>query len=309
MGKRKKFIDKRSAVTFHLVHRSQHDPLVVDESAPSRVLAEVPHKLGRKDAESVQKRKEEERKYGIYFDDDYDYLQHLKSADDFSAELEPVERFRVERPYGKKGGRTLNLPSSVFESSVEEKVGVLNKAAPITGPRLDVDPDIAAALDDDFDFEDPENQLEDDFVAMANAEGEGDEDEDGDESDDDEVEDFDHLETGSKVLTNYSMTSSVIRRNAGLKLIDAQFDSIVEGEYDDAEIGALDDETIDGKMNPNSDMLLRMAREFQAARKSEKLPAYVVDGDAVESSDEEEMVELVREKTDTFDCQSILSTR
>jgi hypothetical protein len=105
------------------------------------------------------------------------------------------------------------------------------------------------------------------------------------------------------------MTSSVIRRNAGLKLIDAQFDSIVEGEYDDAEIGALDDETIDGKMNPNSDMLLRMAREFQAARKSEKLPAYVVDGDAVESSDEEEMVELVREKTDTFDCQSILSTR
>lgn len=26
------------------------------------------------------KRKEEEKKYGIYFDDDYDYLQHLRET-------------------------------------------------------------------------------------------------------------------------------------------------------------------------------------------------------------------------------------
>ena len=38
------------------------------------------------------------------------------------------------------------------------------------GPQLDWDPDIVAALDDDFDHEDPENCLEDDFVAIANAE-------------------------------------------------------------------------------------------------------------------------------------------
>lgn len=36
------------------------------------------------------------------------------------------------------------------------------------GPRLDFDPDIVAALDDDFDFENPENILEDDFVLQAN---------------------------------------------------------------------------------------------------------------------------------------------
>lgn len=35
---KKKFIDKKKAVTFHLVHRSQHDPLFVDESAPQHVL-------------------------------------------------------------------------------------------------------------------------------------------------------------------------------------------------------------------------------------------------------------------------------
>ena len=39
------------------------------------------------------------------------------------------------------------------------------------GPRPDLDPDIVAALDDDFDFDNPENELEDDFVTMANAGG------------------------------------------------------------------------------------------------------------------------------------------
>ena len=37
----------------------------------------------------------------------------------------------------------------------------------VTGPQLDWDPDIVAGLDEDFDFDDPENQLEDDFVAQA----------------------------------------------------------------------------------------------------------------------------------------------
>lgn len=36
------------------------------------------------------------------------------------------------------------------------------------GPRLDFDPDIVAALDDDFDFDDPANLLEDDFILQAN---------------------------------------------------------------------------------------------------------------------------------------------
>ncbi|KAJ6647158.1 Protein LTV1 like, partial [Pseudolycoriella hygida] len=35
---KKKFIDKKNAITFHLVHRSQHDPLITDETAPQHVL-------------------------------------------------------------------------------------------------------------------------------------------------------------------------------------------------------------------------------------------------------------------------------
>lgn len=37
-----------------------------------------------------------------------------------------------------------------------------------------MDPDIVAALDEDFDFDDPENVLEDDFVVKANDVASGD---------------------------------------------------------------------------------------------------------------------------------------
>lgn len=39
--KTKKFIDKKNAVTFNLVHRSQKDPLAADEQAPQRVLVPI----------------------------------------------------------------------------------------------------------------------------------------------------------------------------------------------------------------------------------------------------------------------------
>lgn len=38
----------------------------------------------------------------------------------------------------------------------------------LSGPRLDMDPDIVAALDEDFDYDDPDNMLEDDFILKAN---------------------------------------------------------------------------------------------------------------------------------------------
>ena len=61
------------------------------------------------------------------------------------------------------------MPSSLFASKEQMKVGLLNKAAPNRDPKFDWDPDIVAALDDDFDHDNPENQLEDDFLALANA--------------------------------------------------------------------------------------------------------------------------------------------
>lgn len=37
----------------------------------------------------------------------------------------------------------------------------------LVGPQLDWDPDIVAGLDVDFDYDNPDNVLEDDFVAIA----------------------------------------------------------------------------------------------------------------------------------------------
>ena len=43
----------------------------------------------------------------------------------------------------------------------------------MSGPQLNLDPDIVAAMDEDFDFEDPDNELEDNFFELANAEVSG----------------------------------------------------------------------------------------------------------------------------------------
>lgn len=115
-----------------------------------------------------KKRVEEQQKYGIYFDDDYDYLQHLKDVNTLDVEWVHADPINISKEE-KKEDYKLNLPSSVFASNIEEKVGLLNKAAPVSGLRLDIDPDIVAALDDDFDFDNPENELEDNFIELANV--------------------------------------------------------------------------------------------------------------------------------------------
>jgi protein LTV1 len=51
--------------------------------------------------------------------------------------------------------------------------------------------------------------------------------------------DDDDKQTSKTKYTNYSMTSSIIRRNQGLQNIDEHFDKIFD-EYDDDHIGSLD---------------------------------------------------------------------
>ena len=40
-GKKKKFIDKKNALNFEVVHRDQRDPLTADENAPQMLLKQV----------------------------------------------------------------------------------------------------------------------------------------------------------------------------------------------------------------------------------------------------------------------------
>lgn len=353
-GKSKKFIEKKNSVTFHLVHRSQKDPLIADETAPQRVLVPVGEtqaaKIEKKPLDK-KKRVEEQQKYGIFFDDDYDYLQHLKDVNTLDVEWERVETINVSKAE-KKTDHKLNLPSSVFASNVEEKVGLLNKAAPVSGLRLDLDPDVVAALDDDFDFDDPENELEDNFIELANA-GSGDEknvddddkselfDEFTEESDEDESTDvssnghmevsdeeqdevcslngpqytFKDEETKSR-FTEYSMSSSVMRRNKQLTLLDDKFEQMYAA-YDENEIGALDCDEIEGHVAPDSNIVLQCASEFEKLQKEDtdnvvklmKERMKIIERE-YSSSDEDDLEKLVvdtREK-DKWDCESILST-
>lgn len=352
-GKKRAFIDKKKAVTFHLVHRSQRDPLITDETAPQHVLVE-----SKSRDEERAKRKEEERKFGVFFDDDYDYMQHLRERDQQDAvhwEYIPPANLKgrdqpngiepdtkPERSTDNKPESKLQLPSSLFASEFEEAEGMLRKAAPHLGPRPDLDPDIIAALDDDFDFENENNHLEDNFIemAMGGEGGEGGDDDEFDENDEhsdidsnfdgeedydeDECDNlgplrnnrfprFDDEETKSR-FTEYSMSSSVIRRNQQLELLDDRFEKFFE-KYDEPEIGALDCEEIEGHVDMTDELMEQCLVEFKRSDNDleydKKWDEERVRKIMEEESSDEELVEL--EVTDDepgkkWDCESVLST-
>lgn len=96
-------------------------------------------------------------------------------------------------------------------------------------------------MDEDFDYADPENELEDNFIELANDKPSDDDsdsncdqksDFDSNFEEDDEVGSLDgpqftfkEEETKSR-FTNYSMSSSVIRRNEQLTLLDDKFEKV-----------------------------------------------------------------------------------
>ncbi|XP_026728506.1 protein LTV1 homolog [Trichoplusia ni] len=352
---KKKFIDRKKAVTFNLVHRSQRDPLVADETAPQRVLvpvnANVPPSKEKEPELTPEQRREQQVKYGIYFDDDYNYLQHLKDTREVTLVVQPKPIHKRKEKSAADDGESvpipesLNLPSSVFASEVEEDVGLLNKAAP-QGLCLDLDPEVIAALDEDFDFDDPNNELEDNFIELAMGEG-GSGDEEYDDEDDDSMADDDNSEkafasdldsdddtdsqgekpsrggrmasweAGDKDDTKsrfsqYSMSSSVMRRNQGLTLLDNRFERMF-AEYDDTEVGALDLEEIEGFMPESHDMLLRAAEDFEESQRryhldKEKEIARITRLQEIEEESEEDLVTVDVDPKEKWDCETILST-
>ncbi|RVE41885.1 hypothetical protein evm_013459 [Chilo suppressalis] len=352
---KKKFIDRKKAVTFNLVHRSQRDPLAADETAPQRVLvpvnAAVPSRKEKDLDLTPDQRKEEQMKYGIFFDDDYNYLQHLKDTREVTMVLQPKSTHKRKEKAevtdkiddtedSKSVTETLQLPSSVFASEVEEDVGLLNKAAS-QGLCLELDPDVVAALDEDFDFDDPDNELEDNFIELAMGEGSGDDDGEDDEQDSDgdsmsdggdsekafasdlDSDDESDQQKGGRMPTwdkddtksrfsQYSMSSSVIHRNQGLSLLDGRFEKMF-AEYDDTEVGALDLEDIEGFMPESHDMLLRAAEEFEESRRRYQLErdkeiSKMRQLEEISEESEDDLVTVEVQPKERWDCESILST-
>lgn len=381
MPNRRKFIDKKKSITFQLVHRSQHDPLIVDDTVGERVLVPL----------DSEKRKNEQKKYGIEFDDDYDYLQHLRDPcappeqysvhvdknreetdeledddddqfedveDDDEEEEEEEEMYNPDDPIHR-----FQLPSTVFESRTTNEIGMLNLAAPDSDPKIHWDPDVIAALDDDFNYQDTDNALDDDFMLKANgteplAEEECDEFEDEvddecptqripplfipknnkpiplalqrfldiDDGQDEEMksnysasaDDDRDRQTSKTKYTNYSMTSSVIRRNQGLQNVDDHFDKIFD-EYDDEQIGPLDsysknpkgveidEHLIQQTMKQFEDQKIENDEDVQKAaiEKTKKLASRLVYDDEETTTI---FVEEDKNNLDKWDCETILTT-
>uniref|UniRef100_A0A8C5L7X2 Protein LTV1 homolog n=1 Tax=Jaculus jaculus TaxID=51337 RepID=A0A8C5L7X2_JACJA len=338
--KKKPFIEKKKAVSFHLVHWIQRDPLAVDKTVPQRVLLPT-------QKESDEERRAEQRKYGVFFDDNYDYLQHLKEPSGPS-ELIPASTASLLDRVDEKEETLIShtgfkLPSSVFASEFEEDVGLLNKA--VSGPQLDFDPDIVAVLDYDFDFDDPDNLLEDDFILQASKPAGGEEGMDilesasedsgemwmmraegvkatdlpGPLSDGDDTSApgtaqqaiqkhlFWEEETKSR-FTEYSLMSSVMRRNE-------QFEKFYE-QYDDVEIGALDNAKLGGSIQVDSNHLQEVLNDYykEKAENCVKLDSLEPFEDPdppvneLAESEEEVITEVLKKAKEKWDCQSICST-
>ncbi|KAL0274486.1 UNVERIFIED_CONTAM: hypothetical protein PYX00_006893 [Menopon gallinae] len=165
-------------------------------------------------------------------------------------------------------------------------------------------------MDDDFDYSDPDNVLEDNFIELANQGGDNDvgsDFEDGDEVGSMSSDQFYKEETKSR-FTNYSLTSSVIRRNEQLTLLDNCFEKMFE-DYEESAIGALDADEIEGGISAGDEILQRL-KDVSFGTKEEELDIKekTLQAAVCCDSSEEEMEEIVLDQSEKWDCETILST-
>lgn len=281
--------------------------MAADDEAPQRVLLpQNPHDEARR--LKIQKQKEAQREFGVFFDDDYDYLQHMKDISAVEHDWSGADRFFVQRAEAAEATppppphyqKSVQLPGQVFGSTTEEKVGILNQAAPHSGPLLDWDPDIVETLDDAYQHEmvftlkddpealgpDQEDDLTlDDFLGggepLSEDDGEDQADEEGDFSSDfdsnealDEVGSLDgrfsftEEETQTR-FTQYSMSSSVVARNEQLSQLDEQFEKFYDA-YTEDNTGGLDMDEIEGHQDDESELMRKMVQAYQAQRGQER---------------------------------------
>ncbi|KAI9760206.1 MAG: CDP-diacylglycerol--glycerol-3-phosphate 3-phosphatidyltransferase [Chaenotheca gracillima] len=127
---RKKWIDKKSATTYALVHRPQNDPRIHDAEASSMVFAELPapNQRGKTkldleeemdiDPSTVRPNEGEAANHGIYYDDtEYDYMQHLRDIG------EDTGAYFVEAPAPQskqKGKGKQKLEDALRDASLED---------------------------------------------------------------------------------------------------------------------------------------------------------------------------------------------
>ncbi|XP_034073631.1 protein LTV1 homolog [Gymnodraco acuticeps] len=119
-------------------------------------------------------------------------------------------------------------------------------------------------------------------------------------------------------FTEYSMSSSVMRRNEQLTLLDDRFEKFYE-QFDDDEIGALDNAELEGFIQPDSARLEEVIKDYFIQKGKEylrpdnlgpkELPA-VKEEDEDDDEDEEEEMEtvVIKGPEEKWNCETIIST-
>ncbi|KAI6195347.1 Protein LTV1-like protein [Aphelenchoides besseyi] len=277
----------------------------------------------------------EREKWGIYYDDNYDYLSHLKAKDEKTEIFVPKSAVQYPTKIIEVRGREIPLDvkrdsirSVKFVSFDDEKANNVD-----IDVEADIDPEILAALELEDDCDNEDNELEDDFCALAGgfvmpegrrifeeirktAELGGSSDED--ESDD--VHFNGHVAPSRSILKQYTQT------NPDKKELDERFnqfyanmensdEEVEEGvEYEeegDAEEYEYDDEEneIDNHLLDNFADVYETEKELKPDEESKRrsLAAYM--RQETEAGEETEKIEVeVRSKKARWDCESIVST-
>lgn len=136
----------------------------------------------------------------------------------------------------------------------------------------------------------------------------------------DDVSSVGDLSETKSVFTNYSMTSSIMRRNQGLQQIDEHFERLYEKEYaDDTEIGALDLNEVKGEeLLSNIDQIRQLKKEIKEVRQRNHGDDYepeivsdhhknaIIGGEPAAEDEDLVEVEILR-RENRVDCESILT--
>lgn len=284
----KGFIDKSKAVTYQLVHRP-HKEKMIDQDASEMVLKEIT---------KTEKVKESS---GIYFEDEYDYMQHLKTmGTDPSAVFITAKEPILQQDVGFDPNMDPELYEALYALEDEAYLTLENE-------------------DDDY-FDSLNSKVGKDSRYLEKTTKTGYEQEmslyKGDDlQDSDDSEEYD-LKYDSK--TNFSMSSSAMFRNSNLTLLDSRFEKVLETyleeEEEEEEVGLKDSERLNEIFDEFLESTETIGRSQRVIPKRDRLANTLRDNfqnlDLKDNDyDSESSVESIKEKIkEEWDCESILST-
>ncbi|GMT00524.1 hypothetical protein PENTCL1PPCAC_22698, partial [Pristionchus entomophagus] len=277
---KKQFIDKKFSKKFKLLPSSS-------------VTVEAPTEEYKPTKEHIEK----QRKFGVFYDDNYDYMQHLRARDEGSVLLlEDEVRSIVRAPA---------MPSSLV--GIEKKVVF--------------EADIESALDGNVEGS---GDLEDDFITMAGGVVEDrlmlprmmkplmEDDSDLEDEDEDEDMDFNRGYNEYDMEDEEEEEDETAHDNAD-RDVDAAFEAMLEADYNEDQVGELEGEACDlsGGIEPSDSRVRKLVGEKRGLPEYDEDVAkkYVRDRMKYlekhgEEETEEVEVEVSASKKMKWDCES-----